>query len=146
MARRLLTLDSNVLIAALKADEPHSEHCAEIVSKATYKFLLTEPSVIYAEVCGTLARRVGVNVAEAVKTELDRLIHPRLLVNCDKEFCASVYMLCEEYRIYAIDALYLKVALESGATFVSLDREDLIDRTMTGKHPVEAYHVADFPY
>lgn len=31
--RRILTLDSNVFIAALKADEPFSEECAQIISR-----------------------------------------------------------------------------------------------------------------
>ena len=146
MGKRLLTLDSNVLIAALKADEPYSDDCAELVAKITDKFFLTEPSIVYVEVCGTLARRAGAEVAEAVRIELDRIIHPRLLVDCDRDFCISTHRLCGEYGIYAIDALYLKVALDSGATLVSLDKEDFIEKTRNGNHKVEAYHVSELPY
>jgi len=145
-ARRILTLDSHVFVAALKADEPQSDKCAEIVSKVADLFLLSEPSIVYQEVCGTLARRVGVDVADAAREQLDLIIHPRLLVTCDKTFCISAYRLCSEYDVYALDALYLKVAMHNGAVLVSLDREDFTDRVKLKKPPIEVYHVSEFPY
>ncbi|MEM4373789.1 MAG: PIN domain-containing protein [Nitrososphaerota archaeon] len=142
-SRRILTLDSNVFIASLKADEPYSERCAEILGKVPSRFLLSEPSIVYQEVCGTLARRAGADIAEAAREQFDRIIHPRLVVNCDRAFCVSTYPLCSDHGPYAIDALYLKVALDRGAVLVSLDKENFIDKV---KHSVEAYHVSEFPY
>ena len=142
----MLTLDSNVLIAALKADEAYSEKCCEILEKVPELFILSEPSVVYQEVCGTLARRVGADVADDAKKQLDLIIHPRLLVSCDKAFCVSAYPLCSEYEIYAIDAMYLKVALDNRALLVSLDKEDFIDKVNSKRVIIEAYHVSDFPY
>lgn len=115
---QLLTLDSNVLIAALKDDEPYSAKCVEILGKVPDKFLLTEPSIIYQEVCCTLARKAGKAVADKAKEQLDLMIHPSLLSNCDKAFCTSAYPLCAEYNIYAIAAIYLKVALDKSAVLV----------------------------
>ncbi|MGQ9468635.1 MAG: PIN domain-containing protein [Nitrososphaerales archaeon] len=86
VARRILTPDSNVFIAALKTDEPYSERCAEIISKMPENFLLSEPSIIYQEVCRNLARRVRADIADVAKEQLDQMIHPRLLVNCDRSF------------------------------------------------------------
>ena len=83
---RLLTLDSNVLIAALKEDEPYSEKCLEILSQVPDTFILAEPSIVYQEVCGTLARKVGKDVADQARKQLDLMIHPKLLANCDKNF------------------------------------------------------------
>jgi predicted nucleic acid-binding protein len=143
---RLLTLDSNVLIAALKEDETQSKKCLQILSKVPDTFILTEPSIIYQEVCGTLARKVGTNVAEQARKQLDLIIHPALLINCDKTFCTTAYSLCAEYDIYAIDAIYLKVALDNHAILVSLDKEDFIEKLKTKKLPIEAYHVSEFPY
>jgi len=143
---RLLTLDSNILIAALKADEIYSEKCFEILGKVPYTFILAEPSVVYQEVCGTLARRVGTGVADDAKKQLDLMIHPRLLVNCDKAFCVSAYPLCSEYDIYAIDAIYLKVALDNRTVLVSLDKEDFIGKVKSKSPTIEAYHVSEFPY
>lgn len=143
---RLLTLDSNVLIAALKNDEPYSAECIEILEKVPDKFILTEPSIIYQEVCGTLARRAGKAVADRAREQLDLMIHPSLLTNCDKAFCTSAYPLCAEYNIYAIDAIYLKVALDKNAILVSLDKEDFIEKINSKKAPIEAYHAAEFPY
>jgi len=145
-ARRTLTLDSNVFIAALKADEPQSQKCIEIIEKMTDQFLLSEPSIIYQEVCGTLARRVGVDVADAAKQHLDLIIHPRLLVTCDRTFCASAYHLCSEYDVYAIDALYLKTAIDNDAILVSLDKEDFVNKVRHNKPPIEVYYVSEFPY
>jgi len=143
---RVLTLDSNVLIAALKEDELFSEKCSEILGKVPDSFVLSEPSIVYQEVCGTLARRVGIDVAGQAKKQLDLIIHPRLLVNCNRTFCVSAYPLCLEYDIYAIDAMYLKVALDNYAVLVSLDKEDFTDRVNSKRAHIEAYHVSEFPY
>jgi len=143
---RILTLDSNILIAALKADETHSEKCSEILGEVPDAFILAEPSVVYQEVCGTLAKRVGRGVADGAKKQLDLMIHPRLLVNCDRTFCTSAYPLCSKYDIYAIDAMYLKVALDNHAVLASLDKEDFIDKVKSKSPTIEAYHVSEFPY
>jgi predicted nucleic acid-binding protein len=108
-------------------------------------FILAEPSIIYQEVCGTLARKVGKDVADQARKGLNLMIHPQLLVNCDKTFCFSAYPLCAEYKVYAIDAMYLKVALDKQAILVSLD-EELIDELKFKKPSIEAYHVDEFPY
>jgi len=134
------------MIAALKADEIHSKKCSEILGEVPYAFVLAEPSVVYQEVCGTLAKRVGKDLGDNAKKQLDLMIHPRLLVNCDRAFCISAYPLCSDYDIYAIDAMYLKVALDNRAVLVSLDKEDFIDRVKSKSPTIEAYHVSEFPY
>ncbi len=143
---RLLTLDANVLIAALKADEPYSEKCAKILSKVPNQFQLTEPSIIYQEVCGTLARKTSIEIANEAKKQMDSMINPKLLINCDKNLCTSAFCLCSEYNIYSIDALYLQVALKNKAILVSLDKEDFIDRLKKKKPSIEVYSVSEFPY
>ena len=143
---RLLTLDANVLIAALKADEPHSEKCREILCNIPSRFRLAEPSIIYQEVCGTLARKTSLEIANEAKKQMDLMINPKLLISCDKKLCASAFYLCSEYNIYTIDALYLQTALKNNAILVSLDKEDFIDRLRKKKLPIEVYNVPDFPY
>ena len=143
--RRIVTLDANVFIAALKADENHSEQCVEILGKVADSFLLSEPSVVYQEVCGTLARRVGTPVADAAREQLDRMIDPRLLVNCDRAFCVSTYPLCSEPGVYPIDALYLKAALDNDAVLVSLDQE-FIEKVRPKRPTIQLYHVSEFLY
>lgn len=143
---RLLTLDANVLIAALKADEPNSKKCAQIISQIGNRFTLTEPSIIYLEVCGTLARKASSDIANQAKTQMNLMINPRLLANCDKAFCVSAFGLCSEYNVYPIDALYLQVALTNNAILVSLDKEDFTERVKKKKPPIEVYSVPEFPY
>jgi predicted nucleic acid-binding protein len=143
---RVLTLDSNVLIAALKQDEPYSDRCSEMLGNVPDLFILSEPSVVYQEVCGTLARRVGAEVADDAKKQLDLLIHPSLLADCNRAFCVSAYPLCCDYGIYAIDAMYLRTAIDNRAVMVSLDKEDFIDKVKSKGSDVEAYHVSQFPY
>jgi len=143
---RILTLDSNVLIAALKEDEPNSDHCVELLQRVPGEFFLSEPSIVYEEVCGTLAKRVGREVADEARRQLDLMIHPDRLAHCNKSFCISTYPLCHEYNLYAVDALYLKTALNLSAILVSLDKKDFIDKVRAKPSPVEAYHVSQFPY
>jgi predicted nucleic acid-binding protein len=142
----LLTLDANVLIAALKADEVHSGECARILGQVPEQFVLAEPSIIYQEVCGTLARKLNLDVASKAKKQLDLMIYPKLLSDCDRKLCTSAFALCSEYGIYAIDALYLQVALTNRAILVSLDKEDFIDKLKNKKQPIETYTVSEFPY
>jgi len=101
-SEKLLTLDANVFVAALKADEPYSVECSEILSQVPRGFVLVEPSIVYVEVLGTLARRVGVELAERAKAELDRMVNPLLTVTCNREFCLKAYDLCHEYNVYAV--------------------------------------------
>jgi predicted nucleic acid-binding protein len=142
----LLTLDANILVAALKTDEHYSEKCKNILSKVPDQFVLAEPSIIYQEVCGTLARKTNLDVANKARKQLDLIIHPKLLTNCDRNLCASAFTLCSEYGVYAIDALYLQVALNNRAILVSLDQEDFIDKLKNKRITIEAYAVSEFPY
>lgn len=144
--KRVLTLDANIFVAAIKGDEQHRKKCQEIIGRVSDSFLLAEPSILYQEVCGTIARKIGVPEARSFASQLDRMIPEDLLFSCDRELCLGAYSLCSEYSIYAIDAIYLSVAIGSRAVLVSLDREDFISKLAQNRHNVETYHVSDFPY
>ena len=146
MRPKILTLDANVFIAALRVDEKYSDICAYILRKLPGRFVLAEPSIVYQEVCGTLARKVGIDVARKAEELLDLMLHPELVFECNSSFCKSAYTLCQEYNIYSIDALYLKAALDTGAILVSLDEKDFISRVKRKNPPIEVYHVSEFPY
>lgn len=144
--KRILTLDSNVFVAAAKADEPYRKECQDIMKLIPESFILSEPSIVYQEVCGTIARRVGASESHDFREKLDKLVPPELLFACDRTFCLSSYPLCSEYGIYWIDALYLSTAMGSGGILVSLDREDFVDKLKKNRHNVEVYHPSDFPF
>ena len=72
---KILTHDANAFLAALKADEEHSEECARILRLLPGKFILAEPSVVYQEVCGVLARKVGLEVARRAEKFLDQTLN-----------------------------------------------------------------------
>jgi predicted nucleic acid-binding protein len=57
--KRILTLDSNIFVGAVKGDEPYQKKCLDIIKLIPDAFILSEPSIVYQEVCGTIARRVG---------------------------------------------------------------------------------------
>jgi predicted nucleic acid-binding protein len=145
-SKKLLTLDSNIFVGAAKADEKYRKNCIDVLKLVPDKFVLSEPSIVYQEVCGTIARRVGSSEAKEFGEKLDKLVTPELLFICDRSFCLASYSLCSEYGIYAIDSLYLSAAVGSGAIIVSLDNEDFIDKIRKNHHNVEAYHVSEFPY
>lgn len=67
-----------------------------------------------------------------------------LVFRCDSELCKRAYSLCHEYRVYPMDTLYLRVALDSDAVLVSLDREDFINRVRAANPSIRAYHVSEF--
>lgn len=67
-------MDANIFIAALKADEEYGEECINILQKIPGSFILAEPSIIYQEVCGTLARRINMDVAKRAESLLDSLL------------------------------------------------------------------------
>jgi len=141
---KFLTLDANVFVAALKADEPYSEKCSEILSRVPGGFALVEPSIVYVEVLGALARRVGLGLADKAKAELERMVNPLLTIACNREFCLKAYALCHEYDVYAVYSLYLETALEAESTLVSLDGEDFVDRVRLRSPPIEVLHVSEF--
>ncbi|MGI0079976.1 MAG: type II toxin-antitoxin system VapC family toxin [Nitrososphaerales archaeon] len=142
----ILTLDSNIFVAAAKGDEPHRKKCLDLLKKVPDSFFLAEPSIVYEEVCGTVARRVGSQEAQRFAEQLDRFIPEGLLYDCDKRFCLSSYSLCSEHGVYAIDALYLSVAINARSVLVSLDREDFIEKVKKNRYNIEVYHVSEFPY
>ena len=146
MEIQTLTLDANIFIAALKTDEKYSEKCAEILRIIPDRFILSEPSIIYQEVCGTLARRVGIEAARRAEKLLDTLLYPELVIECDRKMCKEAYELCHEYEIYAVDALYLKTAIETKSSLISLDKEHFIDKIKQRKPPVKAYHISEFKF
>jgi len=145
-SKKPLTLDANVFVAALKADEPYSDVCLDILHKVPSGFTLVEPSIVYVEVLGTLARRVGLELAEKAKVELDRMLNPLLVVDCDREFCFKSYTLCRDYGIYAVDSLYLGTALEAESILVSLDKEDFVDRIVDKSPPITVLHVSQLQH
>jgi len=46
MNERILTLDSNIFIAALKRDEKYGNDCANLLGKAVGSLILVEPSIM----------------------------------------------------------------------------------------------------
>ena len=102
MKPRILTLDVNVFIAAIKADERYSEGCADILRKLPGKFVLAEPSIVYQEVCGTLAIRVSMDVARRAEKFLDSVLHPKLIFECNRSFCKSA----RQPTLYAMSITY----------------------------------------
>lgn len=144
MEIQTLTLDANIFIAALRKDEKYSEKCAEVLRMIPEGFILAEPSILYQEVCGTLARRVGLEAAKRAEKLLDIILHQELIIECDRKLCKEAYTLCHEYNIYPIDALYLKTAIDTKSTLISLDKENFIDKLKHRKPPIQAYHVSEF--
>jgi predicted nucleic acid-binding protein len=142
----LLTLDANVFVAGFRTDEPAKEKCSRILADVSEKFVLAEPSIVYQEVCGAIARKIDLNAAHEARRQLDLMIDPNLLTTCDRRTCVSAYALCSAYQIYSIDALYLHAAIANQAVLVSLDKEDFIEKLKNKKLPIEAYTVDDYPY
>jgi predicted nucleic acid-binding protein len=139
-----ITLDANVFVASVVAGEQFADECREIIRRVASEYTLCEPSVVYVEVLGALGRRVSGALAERVSVELGGLLDLYPVVTCDRDFCLRAYPLCRRFGVYSVDSLYLGAAIESGATLVSLDRRDFVDRVNRHNPPVRVVHVSDF--
>ena len=63
---------------------------------------------------------------------------------CDDYFCTSAEYTGALYGTYAMDSMYLEIALKHHAVFVTLDDVDFLSR-IKGRVGIEVYHPKDFP-
>ncbi len=139
-----LTLDANVFVASVVSGEPFSEECREVIRRAVSEYVLCEPSVVYVEALGALSRRVSPGLVEKARVELGALLDSYPTVVCDRAFCLRAFPHCRRFGVYSVDSLYLEAAIESGATLVSLDGRDFVDRVKRNDPPIKALHVSEF--
>jgi len=119
-----LTLDSSVIVAALKEQEERHGECKNLLEKVKDgKFIALEPYSVLVEIVAAIKRRTGIK-------DLARRVR-RNLVDIDTiKFLELTFVraeqaaeIAEEVGVRGMDAIVIQVAKEFGVPLLSLDLE-----------------------
>ena len=119
-----LTLDSSVIIAALRQEEPFHDLCKELLAQIrTGAHSATESAVVPVEVAAAIRRRTGSEtLARRVRETLLRL--PSLsLIELTRSRIESAARIAEKTGLRGMDAIIVQVAEEHRTILVTLDEE-----------------------
>lgn len=120
----MLTLDSSVIIAALR--EPEKKHgvcirLLEMVKDAEY--FAVEPYTVLVEVVAAIKRRTGSEqLAEKVRNNLQG-IDSIYFFDLESNRANEASNMAKKYGMRGMDAIVAQIAREFNATLVSLDSE-----------------------
>ncbi len=139
---RRVTLDSNVLISAVKKNEEYSKECSEILSYVGTSFILYQPTVCITELYNGIGRTKGESAAKKALKDFYKMVY-HLEDYGSRAQCERVGKTALNYRVYSADAFYLQTSLDFKTMLVSLDEEDFIDRIKTKDAGYNVFHARD---
>jgi predicted nucleic acid-binding protein len=137
-----VTLDSNVLISAVKKNEEYSKECSEILGYVGTSFLLYQPTICITELYNAIGKTKGEPAAKKALKDFYKMVY-HLEDYGSRAQCERVGKTGLKYRVYSADAFYLQTSLDFKTMLVSLDEEDFIDRIKSKKAAFKVYHVRD---
>ena len=119
-----LTLDSSVIVAALREQEEKHEICKRLLERVKNgEFIALESYTVLVEVVAAIKRRTGSeHLAERVKSGLENIdsINFLDLISIRADDAADI---AKETGVRGMDAIVIQVAKEFGSPLVSLDME-----------------------
>jgi len=119
-----LTLDSSVIVAALREQEEKHEVCKRLLERVKNgEFIALESYTVLVEVVAAIKRRTGSeHLAERVKSGLENIdsINFLDLISIRANDAADI---AKETGVRGMDAIVIQVAKEFGSPLVSLDME-----------------------
>lgn len=122
----LLTLDSSVIVAALRKQEEHYQECQELLKKVRDGFYTAvEPYTVLVETAAAIKRRTGSHkLSERVTKDLLAMdtIH---FLDLDAARAKQAIEIAQHSGVRGMDAIVIQVAEEFGAHLGSLDAEML---------------------
>jgi predicted nucleic acid-binding protein len=120
----LLTLDSSVIVAALRQQEEAHQQCLRILERVRDgQHIAIQPYTVLVEVAAAIKRRTGSDeLAHRVARDLESFDSFRL-VELDAERAGQAVALAVALGLRGMDAVVLQIAKEFETTFVSLDEE-----------------------
>lgn len=137
-----VTLDSNVLISAVKENEKYSRECSEILSHVGTSFFLYQPTLSITELYNAIGKTKGEHTAKKALNKFYNMVY-HFEDYGSRAQCEKVGKTALKYRIYSADAFYLQASLDFKAVLISLDEEDFIDRIKTMDADYEVFHARD---
>ena len=119
-----LTLDSSVIVAALREQEEKHEVCKRLLERVKNgEFIALESYTVLVEVVAAIKRRTGSeHLAERVKSGLENIdsINFLDLISIRADDAADI---AKETGVRGMDAIVIQAAKEFGSPLVSLDME-----------------------
>jgi predicted nucleic acid-binding protein len=139
-----VTLDSNVLISAVKENEEYSRECTEILSQVGTSFVLYQPTLSITELYNAIGKTKGEPAARKALKDFYKMVY-HLEDYGSSSQCERVGKTALKYRVYSADAFYLQTSIDFKTVLISLDEEDFIDRIKSKDDAYKVYHVRDIP-
>ncbi len=137
-----VTLDSNVLISAIKENEPYSKDCREILSLVGTSFVLYQPTLSITELYNSIGKAKGEPAAKKALKDFYKMVY-HLEDYGSRAQCERVGKTAFKYRVYSADAFYLQTSFDFKTMLISLDEEDFIDRIKEKDAGYKVYHARD---
>jgi len=121
---RYITLDSSVIVAALREQEEKYEACKKLLERVKNgEFAALEPYTVLVEVTAAIKRRTkSDSLAERVKNDLENIDTIKFLdlISSRADSAADI---AKETGVRGMDAIVIQIAKEFNAPLVSLDEE-----------------------
>ena len=121
---RFLTLDSSIIIAALREQEEKHDICLGVLEKIKNgEYIAIEPYIVLVEVTAAIRRRTGSKkLAEKVRFYLKDIdsIHFLELESYRAEEASKV---AEELSVRRMNAIVIQIAKEFNSVLLTLDNE-----------------------
>jgi predicted nucleic acid-binding protein len=134
-----VTLDSSVIIAALRKQEEYSQSCQTVLQKVMDgSFVAVEPYTVLIEISAAMKRRTGSQeLSERVVRDLQSISNIFFL-DLDAERATQAVVIAQRSSLRGMDAVVAQISQEFNATLISLDIEMLesLKNVLKTSHPV----------
>jgi predicted nucleic acid-binding protein len=137
-----VTLDSNVLISAVKENEKFSSDCKYLLSLVGTSFLLYQPALTITELYNGIGRSKGEIAAKKALRDFYKMVY-HIEDYGSRSQCERVAKTALKYRVYSADAFYLQTSMDFKTVLISLDKEDFIDMIKAKDAKYDVWHVRD---
>ena len=120
----LVTLDSSIIVAALRKTEAHHERCLSLLEKVKDGFYsAVEPYIVLVEIAAALKRRTGSQkLSERVIKDISA-IDSIFFLDLDSVRAKRAVEIAQRFSVRGMDAIVIQIAEEFNATLLSLDYE-----------------------
>ncbi|PDV98019.1 type II toxin-antitoxin system VapC family toxin [Candidatus Viridilinea mediisalina] len=124
----MYTIDANIFIRDLDNREPNHNEChALLIHLITHQISIIVPTLVLAEISGTVSRTRRNAIAGRLAAEALHDIPHLTFVSLDESVAREATAIAADRAIRGADAIYVAVAQRYRATLITLDRE-LTDR------------------
>jgi predicted nucleic acid-binding protein len=120
----LVTLDSSVIVAALRKTEVHHDRCLSLLEEVKDGFYsAVEPYIVLVEIAAALKRRTGSQkLSERVIKDI-LTIDTIFFLDLDAARANRAVEIAQRFSVRGMDAIVIQIAEEFDATLLSLDYE-----------------------